>query len=106
MSFSEQNRIKELTEKVVNIVARHLGQDGNFNLFLFGSRAKGTCQKGADIDLALELLSSKHKFRDIADDVDRIDTLYRIDLVDLNNVDDKFREIINQGGKKIGAHGK
>jgi predicted nucleotidyltransferase len=49
---------------------------------LFGSRAKGTAMERSDIDIAL--IGHEIDIEKLRDDVDKIETLLRIDLVDIS----------------------
>ena len=63
-------------------------------VLLFGSRARGTAHSRSDFDIgilgkeSLSLLA----FYEIEDMLENLPTLYKIDLVDLNRVSQKFRD--------------
>lgn len=77
--------IKELCEKY------HAEQ-----IILFGSRAKGTALERSDIDIAV---SGVEDFDSLQDAVDGIQTLYTIDLL---NMDTCGNELILEDIKKYG----
>ncbi len=70
------------------------------SVYLFGSRANGTMTRYSDIDVAVlakELLPAGllSKIREKLDDSQII---YKVDLVDLNDVSTEFKEkVINEG---------
>ena len=98
----EAPRMRELIEKVRGIIANSLGEGIPFELYLFGSRARGSSSKGADIDIAIACPKlSEEVFRKIKRRIDAIRTLYSIDLIHLDRVDPEFREIVISDGKKV-----
>jgi uncharacterized protein len=101
MGTKTDTRIKELMQEVIAKIHDGLEETGSYNLYLFGSRAKGTAKDHADIDLALELFPSNDDFKKIRREIDEIETLFSIDLIDMTCVDDGFKEVIMSTGKKI-----
>lgn len=68
-------------------------------IILYGSRAKGTALKKSDIDIAV---SGVKDFEGLAEEMDLIPTLYKIDLLDLDSCRNQFiLEDIRQYGRKI-----
>lgn len=68
-------------------------------VWIFGSRARGDYREESDIDLAVEAISEK-AYSDASNAVERLELLYRVDLVDLRRVSDKeFRSRIEQDKK-------
>lgn len=66
-----------------------------YQVFLFGSRAKGTNRKWSDYDVGV-LGKEKIPYRIIArieNDLAESDIPFRVDVVDFNRVSDKFRNI-------------
>ena len=83
---------EEILNESLRIIRRHLPRD-DFKVYLFGSWAKGMAEPTSDIDIAIlgpqpidDLLLLRLK-----DEVGGIPTLRRIDVVDLNQTDDCFR---------------
>jgi predicted nucleotidyltransferase len=69
-------------------------------VFVFGSRAKGTCAEGSDIDLAI--LGSDLSWNDLMDlrlDIEDMGLLYSVDLVDFNQLDEQVRGHIKRVGQ-------
>ena len=63
-------------------------------VILFGSRADGTARDRSDFDIGIVgpgPLPLKTFFR-IEDRLDNLDTLYKLDWVDLNRADELFRD--------------
>lgn len=68
-------------------------------IILYGSRAKGTALKKSDIGIAV---SGVKDFEGLAEEMDLIPTLYKIDLLDLDTCRNQFiLEDIRQYGRKI-----
>ena len=67
-------------------------------VFLYGSRARGTYRAGSDIDLALDLLEpiSQERLNEARSVLDSIRVPYSISLVDLNSISKDFRDAIEK----------
>ncbi len=83
----------EIIKEALGIIRRHL-PDRGFSVLLFGSWAKGSAEPTSDIDIAIlaprpidDLLLLR-----IREEISGIPTLRRIDVVDLNDTDERFRE--------------
>lgn len=79
-----------------DILAQHLPKD--VKVWVFGSRAKNTARFNSDLDLALEgnaPLSDKLIAR-LKEEFSEALIPYRVDVLDVVSVSDKFREIIRQ----------
>lgn len=71
-------------------------------IILFGSRAKGSTQRNSDFDIAVDAappLATKR--RTVAQKIDEIAGLYRVDLVFLRQVSKDFRDIILKTGRVL-----
>lgn len=85
--------IEEIKKEIAAIVKKNLGQ-GDYRLFLFGSRARGDNWERSDIDIGIEAkepISPAIKLQ-IEEDLNSLPTLYKFDLVDFKAVTDKFKE--------------
>ncbi len=85
--------IVQIIKRVTKIVQEEL--NCNYELFLFGSRAKDTCDERADIDIGIlsdTPISPKQMFS-IREKLDEIPTLLKIDFVDFATVTDDFRAV-------------
>ena len=68
----------------------------NYKLYLFGSRAKGRARKYSDIDLAVDSPELTDKIKSDLEIYFTDSTIpYEIDIVDLNNISEKFKNIIS-----------
>jgi predicted nucleotidyltransferase len=102
MGIGSNNRVREIIAQVITIIRSHVGEEQEFDLYLFGSRAGDKHDDRVDIDLALDLQDLPDEiFRRIKREVANIRTLYTIDLVHIQRVDPAFRELILSSGQKI-----
>ena len=96
MTNREYNkRVEQLIEKVAELCNLY----GAREVVLFGSRAKGTARERSDIDLAVKGVSA---FDELREKIEDIDTLYTIDLVNLDTCQNALlKEDIELYGHKI-----
>lgn len=76
----------------------------NAKYFIFGSRSKGNYQKYSDIDIAIDLNNEKLKADILAKIITSFQdsTLpYKVDIIDLNSIDENFKNIIFDDLKEI-----
>lgn len=68
-------------------------------IWLFGSRAEGTYDQHSDFDIAVEGHPSDIRtFRKTREKLDAVLGIYSIDLVELEKVNQPFRELIQRKG--------
>src|SRR5581483_10044667 len=83
-------------EKYLNmakeIVLKHIPKE-EYAVFLFGSRAEGTSSKFSDIDVGIwgESKTPSYLSGRIIDEIEMSDVPYDTDVVDFNDVRDKFK---------------
>ncbi len=87
------SRDRQIIQKIKAALASIGPELRGYRVVLFGSRAAGNARPRSDFDVGvlgpLPLpLASFYKVQDLLDD---LDTLYRIDWVDLNRVSAEFR---------------
>ena len=87
-----------LEERYINFIKKTLKKhvsspDAKF--YIFGSRAKGKYQEYSDIDIAIDskdmTLDTKLK---LEDDFENSTFPYEVDIVDLNNIKENFKNLI------------
>jgi predicted nucleotidyltransferase len=90
-------------DKVINEIADIVRLFSNpDNIILFGSRAHGLDRERSDIDIAvIDDAVTDRQMRQIREAIESIRTLYKIDIVWLNRVDEEFRQEIIRAGKVI-----
>ena len=92
-------REKEIIADAVRILREELAPA---QIILFGSRAKGTHERGSDFDLAVDCAEpDRETKRRITERVEEASGLYGVDVVFLREVEPSFREIILETGKVL-----
>ncbi len=84
---------RKIIMDVARIVAGELKT--NYQLFLFGSRAKGLHDDKSDIDIGIisdRKITAKQILM-IQEKIEKIPTLLKIDFVDFDSVDNEFKKI-------------
>ena len=92
----------EVIREAFDVIRRHL-PGAEFKLFLFGSWANDTAEPSSDVDIAIlgpKALDEMLLFR-LRREIAAIPTLRRIDLVDLNRTDERFRREVLSYGKPL-----
>jgi predicted nucleotidyltransferase len=92
-----------MEEKRLNNIIKILVDEMNpERLILFGSRGKGISFPNSDYDIAVDTQRIEfRKKRILKDKIEDILGLHKLDLVFLNEVEKKFKEIILKTGKVI-----
>lgn len=93
---------EEVLQEILKTVRRYLPEK-DFKILLFGSWAKESAQPTSDIDIGI---LGKEKVDDfvllrIKEEIGGIPTLRGVDIVDLNNVDEKFRQEVLRYAKPV-----
>lgn len=87
--------VDDVIQEVAKLCRRFHAKD----VILYGSRAKGTAQERSDIDIAVTGVSD---FEQLLEEVDRMPTLYRVDVLNLDTCrNELLLEDIKEYGKKI-----
>ncbi|WP_447974998.1 nucleotidyltransferase family protein [Nitrospira sp. Kam-Ns4a] len=92
-----EEQIRPLLGRVVQVVRKHL-EDPSYRLLLFGSWATGSSDVTSDIDVGVlgpapldDLVIAR-----IREEIERLPTLRKIEIVDLNRVEPSFRESVQR----------
>ncbi|PIP32068.1 hypothetical protein COX24_00125 [bacterium (Candidatus Gribaldobacteria) CG23_combo_of_CG06-09_8_20_14_all_37_87_8] len=90
--------VEKLKKEILNIVGKHLDLS-KYKVFFFGSRVTGKGDDRSDVDVGIEGKEpvpttamgaiQEALFNDI-------ETLYKIDLVDFSEVDEKFKQVAKE----------
>lgn len=103
-------RVKALTseqilKEISSIITEYL--PGSL-IYLFGSRAKGDAESTSDFDIAIDAAEKipLDIIARIRDEIEELNTLKNVDIIDLNRVNTKLREIIQRTGVKINDRDK
>ncbi|MFH1797896.1 MAG: nucleotidyltransferase domain-containing protein [Candidatus Omnitrophota bacterium] len=90
-------REDEIIRGVVDILKRILDPS---KIFLFGSRVKGTGNKHADFDFAVDCSRPRVDVeREISEKIEEVSGLYKVDIVYLGSVDEGFKKIVLKTGR-------
>ena len=81
-----------LSDEIINKI-KNVGIKNNVEIYIFGSRARGDYKYNSDIDIVIKEYIMQDKEYRILDDIDKIDTEYKIDVVFIQNV--KNKEFLN-----------
>ncbi len=103
MSSGQNELVSFMKDKRLNNIVKILKDELHpEKIILFGSRAKGNALFNSDYDIAVnsESISLRDK-RKLKEKVDSVIGLHKFDIVFLNEVDEGFRNIIEQKGKVI-----
>ncbi len=73
-----------LTQEIYNLIKKVINNNPKYQFKIFGSRVKGTYKQTSDIDIAVfRNVSKEDKFK-IENELDKLDIVYKIDLVFVN----------------------
>jgi predicted nucleotidyltransferase len=88
--------VEKLKEEILKILGKYLDPP-QYKVFFFGSRAKGNVDERADIDIGIEGPEiPAHIKLEIEEELENLPILYKIDFVDFNNVDEKFKKVAKE----------
>lgn len=93
----EHYPLEKLKKEILEIVGRHV-DTRVYRVFFFGSRVSGKGTDRSDIDVGIdgpEPISYDALFA-MRGEVERLPTLYKIDVVDFRRASDDFREVALQ----------
>lgn len=85
--------IEKLKKEILEAISKYLDLN-NWKVFFFGSRVSGTNFPRSDIDIGIEgpkKIPVKIKL-EIEDELEKIPTLYKIDLVDFKAATESFKK--------------
>mgnify|MGYP000489054999 CR=1 FL=1 len=93
----------DLDIKYINFIKKDISKYlSNFEIYLFGSRAKGTARKYSDIDIAIlsDELTSDIKLK-LEANFENSTLPYKIDIIDLKTISHEFKDLIKDSLIKI-----
>ena len=75
---------------------------GEYKLYLFGSRAKNRAKKYSDVDLAVDSPKLTKEIKSQIETFFETSTIpYEVDIIDLNDITDKFKNLISKDLVKL-----
>ncbi|MBI4431069.1 MAG: nucleotidyltransferase domain-containing protein [Candidatus Omnitrophica bacterium] len=89
--------VEKLKQEILQIVGRYLSLE-EYRLFFFGSRVNGKGDERSDIDVGIE---GKNEvpieiMGSIKEELEKLPTLYKIELVDFKKAPPNFRKVALQ----------
>jgi len=93
-------KVKTLPETIQNLLKSAVERLDPMEVILFGSRARGDAGKHSDFDIALKLTKEGKKewTRFVVDVEDEAITLFSVDLMDYDSLDDEYKKEIEAEG--------
>jgi len=92
----EHYPVEKLKEDILKILGKYL-EIAQYKVFFFGSRVRGNADERADIDIGIEGPEiPSHIKLEIEEELENLPILYKIDFVDFNNVDEKFKKVAKE----------
>lgn len=90
--------IDERTKRIIIGVIKTLLPDAK--IYLFGSRARGTQSERSDIDIAVDTGRKLKRVQvgEARDMINESHILYKVDIVDFQNISEEMRQHINKEG--------
>lgn len=90
-----------LSEEIIETL-KIIEKNNNVKIYIFGSRARGDYKEYSDIDICItEEVDQKRRYK-IMDDVDKIMTHHKIDLIFIQDVkNEEFIKKIDRDKKEI-----
>jgi predicted nucleotidyltransferase len=95
-------RKEQIIYWIKEILAKNLS-GVSYNAFIFGSQANKTSLSRSDIDLGIvtdDKLTSQQLSK-ISADIEELPMLYKIDLVNFNEVDSRFKSVALKNVEKL-----
>ena len=91
-----------LKRKILDVLRKHI-QLADYRVFIFGSRVSGQGDERSDIDVGIQGASAVpiEVLGDIREEMENLDTLYKIDVVDFSTASDRFRQAALQRTETI-----
>lgn len=84
---------REIIGKIVSIITSNLEVE---KIIIFGSKVLTKCRNTSDIDIAIQSKESPFFLKEILEE--ELNTLLKIDVVDLKKIDSQFKaEILKKG---------
>ena len=100
----EHYPLEKMKREIIGIVGRYLDLT-NYRVFFFGSRVTGQGTENSDIDIGIEGPAPVpwSVMAKVRGEVEELPTLYKIDIVDFQNVSSRFKKVATQSVEFITA---
>lgn len=86
----------DLEQKYIDFIKHTVASNlCEYKLYVFGSRVKGVSKQYSDIDIAIESKELTPQIKSHLEFIFEDSTIpYKIDIIDLNNITEKFKSLI------------
>ncbi|MBI4235626.1 nucleotidyltransferase domain-containing protein [Candidatus Peregrinibacteria bacterium] len=93
----EHYSLDKLGKEIAAIIRNHLDVS-KYRVFFFGSRVTGKNTERSDIDIGIEgpIPVDVETMMEIEEEIDKLPTLYKIEIVDFVKVEPKFKQVAKQ----------
>ena len=98
----EYENPEEVKRQILNIISKHIHLS-SYQVFFFGSRVSGKSDEWSDIDVGIEGAEPLPRgvLSGIKDEIEELPVLYKIDVVDFADVNDKFKILAKQQTERV-----
>lgn len=88
---------EKLKKEILAIIGKYLDLK-QYKVFFFGSRVSGKGDERSDIDIGIKGKEAVPplSLSDIQEDLENLPTLYKLDIVDFAQVDERFKKVALQ----------
>jgi nucleotidyltransferase substrate binding protein (TIGR01987 family) len=86
-----------IVHQVTSIILKHAKPE---RIYLYGSQATGDAHEGSDIDIAYDDPSFKSHYL-IEDEIEKLNTLVRIDVKNIAKTEDRFKNRVRSTGRVL-----
>ena len=93
---------KKVIQEIIRIILQHASPD---RIYLYGSRVNGENKKNSDIDVAYDDEKFKKNFA-ITEEIEKLDTLLKIDITNLAQAEERFKNRVQSTGRVIYSSSK
>lgn len=93
----------DLNPKYIEFIKNTVGSVlSDFELYIFGSRARGNAKEYSDIDIAIKSAELNNKTKSQLEFLFEDSTLpYEVDIINLGNISEQFKKVILDNLVKI-----
>ena len=93
----EHESEEQLKEKILRVIAKYLNL-AEYRVFFFGSRVSGKAREASDVDVGIEGAKPLPAgvLSDIQDAIEELPVLYKIDVVDFADANEKFKRVAKE----------
>jgi predicted nucleotidyltransferase len=91
----------QIDKQHLELIKRIIKEETNIDFFVFGSRAKGDSVKFSDLDLAYKGDLDRSSLLKIKTKLAESNLPFTVDIVNLNECDESFKELIQKDLKGL-----